>query len=96
MPAVGRLWPSGVNDEEDDDDAQGVRPDEGGRVEGCVQRVPGGGRVQRDASSLGSTVTGERSFLGIIVTKVPLLRSALSGLEHNCSSSRYPASPGDF
>ena len=48
----------GVTGEEDDDDAQGVRPDEGGRVEGCVQRVPRGGRVQGDTSSLGSAVTG--------------------------------------
>ena len=55
---------NGVNGEEDDDDAQGVRLDEGGRVEGCVQRVPRGGRVQGDTSSLGSTVTGERSFFG--------------------------------
>ena len=54
----------GVNDKEDGDDAQGVRPDEGGRVEGGVQGVPGGGRVQGDTSSLGSTVTGERSFFG--------------------------------
>ena len=54
----------GVNDEEDDEDVQGVRPDEGGRVEGCVQRVPRDRRVPGDTSSLGSAVTGERSFFG--------------------------------
>ena len=43
---------------EGEQDAEGVRLDEGGGVEGGVRGVPGGGRVQGDASSLGSTITG--------------------------------------